>query len=192
MNFPFRESEPYKGILCNIKDGIHISYHSGISHKLYNDPSKLICNSGNSVDFYAQPTDLNNYLDFIFYSKTVKITNYSISGRQSGSNRDLMQTWEIKGLTLDNKWITLDAQTNRPLYHYQWFNFSTKVAIIKGIRIQVTGLSYDVTATVHNYINTMGGFEIFGKLFNQRCTKQRIYPKQNHLYIFLMTLILLS
>ena len=190
MNFPYRESEPYNGVLCNIKENIHISYHSKIEHKLYADPSKLICNSGRSVDFYAHPTDINDHLDFIFYSKVVKITNYSISGRQSTSNCDLMQTWELKGLTLDNKWITLDAQSNKPLYSYQWFNFSSKVAIIKGISIQVTGQSYGLSNSIFNYINTMGGFEIFGKVFSQKCTRQRMYPKQNHLCLLLMTITL--
>ena len=141
---------------------------------MHHNPSMLVCSYDKTTDFYAYPTDINNYIDMIFPNYSVKINHYAISGRYYSYNTDIMQTWELKGLTLSNKWVMLNSQNEKPLYHSQWFDFPTDfIQIIKGIRIQITGLAYGITATKHNYINTMGGFEIFGEIVNKKYTRMR-------------------
>ena len=186
MIFIFNESKPYYGILCYLKDSLQISYNYKVSYDLNTSPNSLICNRDENVDFYAYPTDFGNYLEFIFPRFVfAKINKYSILGRSFTNNHnDLMQTWELKGLTPDNKWVTLNSQYQNPVLNYQRFVYPAKSYKIKGIRIQVTGESYQTTHSNHKYINTMGGIDIFF-FFLDDDDCNTIRPKSHRINCFL-------
>ena len=152
------------GILCYLKDSLIFTFggHSGLTSTT--DPQNLICTEKGS-DFYLNPIVNNCYVEFNFFHYSALITSYYILGRNYYQTTDVMQSFQITGLTNKAKWVVLDTIRNKPLINKELFNFTPiHKQWIKSIRITNIGLASYITDPMFNYINTFGGFEVFGQL----------------------------
>ena len=148
------------GILVNLFEEKKVAVTA--SSKASGDYMDVI--SGNDDARFFTEHDTEAWIQIMLEDNSVLPTSYMIRGSNYADDDNQLQTWQVKGLTHDNKWIVLDSHTNEPFHKTQvkTFEISSDVELI-GFRLERTGLT------------TSGGkrlcvsqFEVFGTLFNNK------------------------
>ena len=191
MKLEYTEENTFQsGILCYIKNIIKF-YPGGNSNSFtYNQqPEGLICNN-EGINFYFKESRNDTFLEIRFDQFSAKLNDYSIIGRNLGSNTDLMQSFQLLGQNHNSEWIVLSEIREKILYpktpyHYkinneEWFN---------AIRIRNIGECAYITNSIYTFCNTFGAIEVFGTIING--CPSRVFTKITmndyiHLYIYFL------